>query len=197
MGHTMKSAPANKVVSAQKPRRGERAQARIIMLALVSFLLGVVVTAFWFHFASQHHAENLGSPATDQSNNQQAASLAGDANPPMQPFVPSHPPVDAATIEQVKQAVPNYASVSVEDGTQVLREAALKQFAAAAKEMDVRVRQAEQRLSEAENGQIAAEQQAALANLRQTQAEQTGKLQEITAQLQAQIAALKQLKNAN
>ena len=104
--------------------------------------------------------------------------------------------MDAATIEAVKRAVPNYASVSLADGTQVLRAAALKQFAVVAKEMDVRVRQAEERLSEAENGQIAAEQQAALTNLRQTQAEQTGKLQEITSQLQAQIAALKQLKNA-
>jgi len=197
MGHTMKSAPADKAISAQKPRQGERARVRIIMLALVSFLLGVAVTVFCFHFASQRPAENSSSPAPDQSNNEQPDSPAVNANPPAQPFVASHPPVDAATIEAVKLAVPNYASVSLADGTQVLRAAALKQFAVVAKEMDVRVRQAEERLSEAENGQIAAEQQAALTNLRQTQAEQTGKLQEITAQLQAQIAALKQLKNAN
>jgi len=193
----MKSAPADKVVSAQKSRQGERAQARIIILALVSFLLGVAATAAWFHFAPNRNAENSSSPATDPSNNQQPTPQTVSANPPAQPYVPSHPPVDAATIEAVKLAVPNYASVSLADGTQVLRAAALKQFAVVAKEMDVRVRQAEERLSEAENGQIAAEQQAALTNLRQTQAEQTGKLQEITAQLQAQIAALTQLKNAN
>ena len=193
----MKSAPPDKVVSAQKPRQGEWAQARIIMLALVSFLLGVSATAAWFHFAPNRNAQNSSSPAPDQSNNEQPAGTVASANPPAQPYVPSHPPVDAATIEAVKRAVPNYASVSLADGTQVLRAAALKQFAVVAKEMDVRVRQAEERLSEAENGQIAAEQQAALTNLRQTQAEQTGKLQEITAQLQAQIAALTQLKNAN
>ena len=196
MGRTMKSAPPDKVVFAQKPRQGEWAQARIIMLALGSFLLGVAVTVFCFHFASQRPAENLSSPAADQSNSEQPTPLTVTANPPAQPYVPSHPPVDAATIEAVKLAVPNYASVSLADGTQVLRAAALKQFAAVAKDMDVRVRQAEERLSEAENGQIAAEQQAALSNLRQTQAEQTGKLQEITSQLQAQIAALQQLKNA-
>jgi hypothetical protein len=197
MGRTMKSAPADKTISTQKPRQGECAQARIIMLALVSFLLGVAVTAFCFHFASQRHAENLNSPMNIESSVPQPAGTVASANSPAQPYVPSHPPVDAATIEVVKLAVPNYASVSLSDGTQVLRAAALKQFALVAKEMDVRVRQAEQRLSDAENGQIAAEQQAALTNLRQTQAEQTGKLQEITAQLQAQIAALKQLKNAN
>ena len=158
-------------------------------------MLGVAATAFWFHFAAQRHAENLSSQAKDQPTTEQPITVT--ANPPAQPFVPSHPPVDAATIEAVKLAVPNYASVSLADGTQVLRAAALKQFAVVAKDMDVRVRQAEERLGEAENGQIAAEQQAALTNLRQTQAAQTGKLQEITAQLQAQIAALKQLKNAN
>jgi len=197
MGRTMKLAPADKVVSAQKPRRRERAQVRIVVLALGSFLLGVSVTAFWFHVASQRLAENLSSPANVEASVPQPAGTVASVNPPAQPYVPSHPPVDAATIEAVKLAVPNYASVSLADGTQVLRAAALKQFAVVAKEMDVRVRQAEERLSEAENGQIAAEQQAALTNLQQTQSEQTGKLQEITAQLQAQIAALKQLKNAN
>jgi hypothetical protein len=196
MGRTMKSAPADNTISTQKPRQGEWAQARIIMLALVSFLLGVAATAAWFHFAPNRNAQNSSSPAPDQSNNEQPAGTVASANSPAQPFVPSHPPVDAATIEAVKVAVPNYASVSLADGTQVLRAAALKRFAVVAKEMDVRVRQAEERLSEAENGQIAAEQQAALTNLRQTQAEQTGKLQEITSQLQAQIAALQQLKNA-
>jgi hypothetical protein len=142
-------------------------------------------------------AENLSSPAgTSKISPAHRATHQRDSAGAVL-YVPSHPLVDAATIEAVKLAVPNYASVSLADGTQVLRAAALKQFAVVAKEMDVRVRQAEERLSEAENGQIAAEQQAALTNLRQTQAEQTGKLQEITAQLQAQIAALKQLKNAN
>jgi len=193
----MKSAPADKAISAQKPRPGERAQVRIVVLALGSFLLGVAVTVFCFHVAFHRPAENLSSPVNVASSVSQPAGTVASANPPAQPYVPSHPPVDAATIEAVKRAVPNYASVSLADGTQVLRAAALKQFAVVAKEMDVRVRQAEERLSEAENGQIAAEQQAALTNLRQTQAEQTGKLQEITAQLQAQIAALTQLKNAN
>ena len=186
----MKSALANKVVSAQKPRLGERAQVRIIMLALVSFLLGVAATAFWFHFAASRPAENSSS----QTNDQPATEQPVNATAPVQPFVASHPPVDAATIAAVKQAVPDYTSLSLEDGTQILRAAALKQFAAAAKEMDAQVKQAQEQLVQAESNQAAAGQPAALKHLQQTQVEQTEKLQQIAAQLQAQIAALKQLK---
>jgi hypothetical protein len=192
MGRTMNSAPTNKVVSAKKPRPGERARARIIVLVLVSFLLGVAVTASWFHYAASRPAENSSS----QTNDQPATEQPINATAPAQPFVPSHPPVDAATIAAVEQAVPDYASLSLEDGTQILRAAALKQFAAAAREMDAQVKQAQEQLVQAESNPAAAGQPAALKHLQQTQVEQTEKLQQIAAQLQAQIAALKQLKNA-
>jgi hypothetical protein len=192
MGRTMNSTPTNKVVSAKKPRPGERARASIIVLMLVSFLLGVAVTASWFHYAASRPAENSSS----QTNDQPATEQPINETAPAQSFVPSQPPVDAATIAAVKQAVPNYASVSLEDGTQVLRAAALKQFAAAANEMDAQVKQAQEELVQAENGQSPAGQPAALKHLQQTQVKQTEKLQQIAAQLQAQIAALKQLKNA-
>jgi len=84
--------------------------------------------------------------------------------------------------------------MSLEDGTKILREAALQQFTAAAKEMDTQVKQAQQQLAQAENGQSAVEQQAAMKHVQETQAEQTEKLQLIAARLQSQIAALKQLK---
>lgn len=119
-----------------------------------------------------------------------------NASRPPRPYVPSHPPVDATAIAEVKQAIPNFASVSLADGEQILREAALKKFTAAAKDMDIQVKQAQEQLVQAENGQSAAVQQAARKHLQQTQAEQTEKLQQIAAHLQAQIAALKQLKGA-
>ena len=196
MGRTMNSAPTNKVVSAKKPRPGERARASIIVLVLVSFLLGVAVTAVWFRYVASHPAENLSSQTSGEPSIEPSVEPVVNANPPARPFVASHPPVDAATIEAVKQAVPDYASVSLEDGTQVLRAAALKQFAAAANEMDAQVKQAQEQLVQAENGPSVAGQPAALKHLQQVQAEQTEKLQQIAAELQAQIAALKQLKNA-
>ena len=42
----------DEIGSMNKPQRREQAQVRIVLLALVSFLLGVAATAFWFHLAS-------------------------------------------------------------------------------------------------------------------------------------------------
>lgn len=99
---------------------------------------------------------------------------------------------DPAVTEAVKRAIPNFASVSVEDGTRVLREAALNEFKAVARE-EAKAKAAQQRL---ERAQTEAEQQAAMEQLQQFQAEQTEKLQQIAARLQAQITAFEQLKGA-
>lgn len=104
------------------------------------------------------------------------------------------PPTDAAAIEEVKRALPNFASVSVEEGTRILREAALKDFKAAADEIEVQVKEAQERLSQARNGGSEAEQQAAMKHLEQIQAEQAEKIKQIAARSQAQIEALRQLK---
>ncbi|MGA9780262.1 MAG: hypothetical protein ACLPRE_10085 [Limisphaerales bacterium] len=192
----MKLTSANKVGSAQESSACEQAQVRIVILALVCFLLGVVVTAFWFHLTKKPNAEISSSQTSGQPDAGQPAEQAINVNPPPRPFVAGHLPVDSSTIEEVKQAIPNFVSVSLEDGTQILREAALKQFAAAAKEMDAQVKQAQQQLSQAENGQSAATQQAARQHLQQIQAQAAEKLQQIAARLQTQIAALKQLKGA-
>jgi hypothetical protein len=104
-------------------------------------------------------------------------------------------PVDQAAVEDVKRALPNYASLSVDEGTEILREAALKAYAAAAQELQSQVGQAEAELSLAQ-GKSPPDQQAAMKHLQQVQAEQSQKLQQIGGQLQTQIAALKQLKAA-
>ncbi|MGB7769172.1 MAG: hypothetical protein WBN22_10025 [Verrucomicrobiia bacterium] len=195
----MRLAFVNGVGSAKQRQWKEQAHIRIIILALVSFLLGVAATALWFHFAASRNAEissaQTGGPQTSE---EPAAGQPPEpvipANPPARPLVVSQAPVDAAAIAEVKQAIPNFASLSLEEGTQVLREAALKQFTAAAKEMDAQVTHAGQQLAQAENGQSAAGQQAAMKQVQETQAEQTEKLQQIAMRLQAQIAALEQLK---
>jgi len=190
----MKPASANQAGCRKKPRTVEQAQVRIVILALVSFLLGVVATASWFHFTSPRTTVNTSSQTSEAATTEQPAVPAVNASRPAQPFVPSHPPVDATVIAEVRQAIPNFASVPLADGEQILREAALKKFTVAAKNMDIQIKQAQDQLVQAENGQPAAAQQAAREHLQQIQAEETEKLQEIAAHLQAQIAALQQLK---
>lgn len=192
----MKPASASKIYSSnQQPRTGERASVRIVLLTLISFLLGVAATAFWFHLAAKRNGENPFFQTGAQSSAEQAAAPASNAQSPPQPSAAPGLPVDPAAVAEVKNAIPNFASISVDDGTRILRQAALNDFAAAAGEMDVQVKKAQQQLSEAENGQSAAEQQAAMKQLQQTQTAATEKLQQIAARLQAQIAALKKLKS--
>jgi hypothetical protein len=99
-------------------------------------------------------------------------------------------------IQEVKALIPDVAAVSVEAGKQILRDAALKDFAGAAKEMETQVKEAEQRLSQAQNGGSDAEQQAAMKHLQQVQAEQAEKLKEIAAKSKAQMDAFQQIKTA-
>jgi hypothetical protein len=192
----MKMTPANKIGFARNPRTSERAQVRIVILAMVSFLLGVAATALWFHFAPIRNAENLNSRTTDQQNNPQPAQPAVAAIPSARAFVEQPVPVAPAAVEDVKRVLPNYASISVDQGTEILREAALKKFAAAAQELQSQVAQAQDELKQAQS-KSPADQQAAMKHLQQVQAEQSQKLQQIAGELQTQIAALKQLKNTN
>ena len=189
----MKVTPPNEMGSARRLRTSEQAQVRIVILALVSFLLGVAATAFWFHLAPDRNAENLNPPSDSQPDNPQPAAPAIKANPSAPAFVEPKVPVAPAAIEDVKRVLPNYASLSVEQGTEILRQAALKKYAAAAQELQSRVAEAEAELTQAQS-KSPADQQAAIQHLQQVQAEQSQKLQQIGGQLQTQIAALKQLK---
>ena len=194
----MRPALTDEMGSMNKPQKGEQAQVRIVILALVSFLLGVAATAFWFHLASNRTAESVSSQASSegsQPDNQQPAEPRPGANAPARKFVEPPVPVAPAAIEDVKRALPNYASLSVDQGTEILRQAALKKYAAAAQELQSQVARAQTELSQAES-KSPADQQAAIKHLQQVQAEQSQKLQQIGGELQTQITALKQLKSA-
>jgi hypothetical protein len=101
---------------------------------------------------------------------------------------------DTNAIQDLRRAVPNLASISLEQGSQLLREAALSEFKAAAGEMETRLKQAQQRLNVAHRGESDAEQQEAMKELQRVHVEQTEKLKEIAARLQAQLAELERLK---
>ncbi|HEV2327191.1 MAG TPA: hypothetical protein VGY56_00200 [Verrucomicrobiae bacterium] len=177
-------------------RSTEAGSARIVVLALISFLLGVAVTAFWFHHAAPSApatvAQTTAPPPAPESVGIPAPAPAPTATP--QSATPEA--VDPAVIEQVKKAVPNYASVSLEEAEQILRQAALKAFADATSETDAQMKTAQQQLQNAQSNGSEADQQAAMKHVQDTQAAATEKLKQIAANLQAQISALKSLKNA-
>ena len=104
------------------------------------------------------------------------------------------PPPNTAAIEEVKQALPNLESVSVKEGTRRLREKALADFTAINLEMERRIKEAEQRVLDAQKNGDEPATQAAILELRRVQSEQTEKLKQIAARAQAQVTALEQMK---
>jgi hypothetical protein len=100
---------------------------------------------------------------------------------------------DTNAATEVKRALPDLATVSLEDGTQLLRDTALNEYKAMVAETEARMKEAEQRLTDAQN-KSEAERQAAMKELQRVRTEQTEKLKQIAARLQAQIAELQRMK---
>jgi hypothetical protein len=96
-----------------------------------------------------------------------------------------------AAVEQVKQALPNLGTLSLDEGKKVLRESATREFEQAAKEMQEAMRAADAKVAQATSD---ADKAAAVENLKAVRSLQMDKLQEITLRMQAQLKALEQLK---
>ena len=98
---------------------------------------------------------------------------------------------ELAAAQKAIEANPKLASASVEQGTQILRDAAMAEFKAAVADMQNQTAAAEQRLSQgsAPASEIANE-------IQKIHAEQTAKMQEITARLHDEMAALTRNKSA-
>jgi hypothetical protein len=104
------------------------------------------------------------------------------------------PKAYSSSLAEIKRLIPNLESVSLADATRILREASVTEFAAAANQFQTQLSQAQDRLKAAQNGGSEAEQQAAIKDLQQVQAEQAARLKAIAAKSQAQIETLKQVK---
>jgi hypothetical protein len=121
------------------------------------------------------------------------ARLLDAAQPPGAAIIASTPAA-ASAVDAVKRAIPDIASTSLEDGTKLLRAAAFQEFAMAANEMNAQIKDAQQRLSQAQAAGSDTDQQAAMKNLEDVQKAQSAKLQDLAAQSQARIDAFKRLK---
>lgn len=101
---------------------------------------------------------------------------------------------EAGTVAALKRELPDLSSVSVEAGSQTLRDTALEKFRAAVAEMQNETDKAQKRLAAANASGSATEQEAAAKDYQRVQSEQTAKLQKITSELQAKIEALQTIK---
>lgn len=123
------------------------------------------------------------------------ASTATPAAPAMQTGG-SAAPVDPGISEELLRTIPDLESRSFDDAAKVLREGALAEFKAAVQEMQSKIQETQKGLA-AQSNTSEADQQAAVKQLQQVQSEQSKKLSEITARLQARLQVLERLKGVN
>ena len=99
-----------------------------------------------------------------------------------------------ATMAEVKRQIQNFDAVSLEEGIQILRKAALKEVQSELSQNEGLIKDAAQRVAQMAQAHSETEKQAALKDLQRLQAEQAAKLGEYTTRSTAQIEALRQIK---
>jgi hypothetical protein len=108
------------------------------------------------------------------------------------PASPSAP--SPAAVDDLRHTLNNLAEVTVADGSQLLRVAAFQNYQTAAVEMEAKVNEARQHLADAQNSASETDLQTAMKQLRSVESEQSEKLGQIAARLQARITTLEQIK---
>lgn len=174
----------------KKGRAGDLAQVRIIILALVCFVMGLAVGALWF--ARKASAQG---PSQTYVTREIAASPSGSPEP--QPLPQPADLIDRVALDAVKRSISNWDSTSLEAGIQILREAAVAEFQQTVQELQARQKKVEENFIKGQNSQSGEQQQIATKQLRELQMEQMEKLQQIAAKSKAQMEAFQQLKGAS
>ena len=187
----MRPFPLPQVDPAQPRRNRSQAGIRTLFVAALCLAIGFGLGGLWHSRHAQRRAVSTEREAPGQDA---ATPSAGAAAERESVPAPVQTESDPATLAEVKRLIPNFASVSLEEGSRILREAALKELRVALGAMDGQIKDAEQRIARAEEVKLEAEKQAALNDLQRLQAEQAAKLSEVTTRSSAQIEALRQLK---
>jgi hypothetical protein len=120
---------------------------------------------------------------------------AGPAPAPASAAQASAPGPDPAIVETVKAAVPNYASISFDEGARTLRQNMLEEIQKAGEEGQAKILEAQSNLARLQQSGTPAEQEEARKAVTQAERDRTARFQEIIAKSQAELQALQQLKN--
>jgi hypothetical protein len=176
--------------SQTRVRANESGQARLIIIAVLCFAIGVAAGGWWF---SQKPLREVAMSSNQQEQRVAATPMEATVNVTQSPQ-PAAEPINPETIEAVKRVIPNVTLVSVEQGTLILRKAALAEFEQAAHELQARQKKAEQRFIQDQGKQSSEQQMIAAKELQQLQSEQMDQLKKIAANSESRIDALKQLK---
>jgi hypothetical protein len=174
-------------------RNHAKAEIRTLLVATVCLLLGFGLGGLWHSRRTQQSVVNTEKETPrEDAGTPSAGTMAAPQSVPATVLLK----FDPAIIAEVKRLIPNFSSVSLEEGSQILREAALRDLQAALSQMDGQLKEAGQRVARMADAKSETEKQAALKDLQRLQAEQAAKLGEFTTRSSVQIEALRQLKES-
>ena len=105
-------------------------------------------------------------------------------------------PVSSETTNEILRLIPDVKGTSLEDGTRILRGAAVQDLTAAGTEAEEQLNLAKQQLADARNSGSEQQQQAAAKHLQDVQFAQAEKVKAIAARLEAELAVFQQMKAA-
>jgi hypothetical protein len=182
----MKNATGNQIGEAKHRCQDQNGHAHAGVLALVSFALGLSVSALWFSRQAPTRAALQTAPPVyfERPEVQGPPSQVATA-----PAAAVHI-VDPATIEAVKRALPNLDKTTEEMGPVILRKAAVVEFEKAARAF----REERKKIEEELRHLPEKEQKFAAKRLMDMQTEEAAKLKQIAANSKAQIEAFQELK---
>jgi hypothetical protein len=111
------------------------------------------------------------------------------------PTAANSPQLDRVAREEVQRIIPDVGAVSLDQGRQMLRDAALQDLKTVVSETEAQVHDAQQKLTEAQKSGSEAEQKAAMKNLQEVQLRMGEKVKEVGERSQAQIRVFEQMKS--
>jgi hypothetical protein len=189
----MRPFPVPQVDPEKLRRNGAQAGVRTLLVAALCLLIGFGLGGLWQSRRAQQSAVNTAGEAPGRN----VGTLSTGTTAVLQSLkAPVQIQFDSAVLAEVKRQIPNFASVSLEEGSQILREAALKDLQAALVQTQGQIKEVEQRVAQMEEAKSETGKQEALKDLQRLQADQVAKLGEFTTKSSAQIEALRQLKES-
>ena len=197
----MRPFPSPQIVPPKRPHNHAQGAPRTVIVAVLCLGIGFGLGGLWH---SRHGQRGGGytegaNPAVANTEGAKPAVANTEAQALATPATVSPAaaaPPDPAIVAEVKRQIPNYASVTLEKGAQILREAALKDLEAALSQMEPQLKEAEQRVVRMEEAKSETGKQTALKDLQRLQAAQAAKLSEFTTRSSTQIEVLRQLKES-
>lgn len=164
---------------------------RTAIVAVLCLGIGFGLGGLWHSRHGQRGSGNT-EGANPEVANTETQALATPAT--VSPVAAALP--DPAIVAEVKRQIPNFASVSLEEGSRMLRAAAVRDLQAALSQIEPQLKEAEQRVARMEEAKSETGKQTALKDLQRLQATQAAKLSEFTTRSSSQIEVLRQLKES-